>query len=113
MTNKELKYLEDVVLAINEIDSFIGEIKQFKDFNNNVLLRRATEREFEIIGEALRNFKKINVTTEVTNSAEIIGLRNRIVHAYDSVDYERLWSIIINHLPKLKIELETLIKKFE
>ena len=113
MTNKELKYLEDVVLAINDISNFIGDTRQFQVFNENALLKRAIEREFEIIGEAIRNFKSLNSTLEISHSKEIIGLRNRIVHAYDSVDYERIWSIVINHLPKLKVEIESIIKKFE
>ncbi|MFN7239586.1 MAG: HepT-like ribonuclease domain-containing protein [Chitinophagales bacterium] len=40
----------------------------------------------------------------------MIGLRNQVIHAYDNVSDENIWSILINHLPKLKIEIESLIK---
>ena len=50
---------------------------------------------------------------EISNAKEIIGLRNLIIHAYDAVDYEKLWAIVINHIPKLKIEIEQLIKKYD
>ncbi len=91
----------------------IGKEKKFANFNNNKMLRYAVERQFGIIREAIKNFKSINKEIEISNSKEIIGLRNRIVHAYDSIDYERLWAIVVNHIPKLKVEVEELIKKHE
>lgn len=113
MTRRELKYLEDVKLIIEDLSVIVGDEKKFANFNNNKMMRLAVERCFEIIGEAIKNFEKINQEIQITNSKEIIGLRNRIVHAYDSIDYERLWAIVINHIPRLKIEVEELIKKHE
>jgi len=113
MTNAELKYLEDALLAINDIDEIVGAPKLFENFINNKAIKFAVERQFEIIGEAIKNFKKINTTIDITYSKEIIGLRNIISHAYDSIDYPKVWAIVINHLPKLEIEIDALIKKFE
>ncbi len=113
MTNKELKYLEDIFNVISDMEVSIGTDRKFENFNNNKTLRYAVERQFEIIGEAAKNFKNLNKEIEISNVKEIIGLRNLIAHAYDSVDYEKLWAIVINHIPKLKIEIEQLIKKYE
>ncbi|WP_083932833.1 DUF86 domain-containing protein [Gillisia sp. CAL575] len=44
----------------------------------------------------------------MTNAKSIIGLRNQVIHAYDSISDENIWSILINHLPKLKSEIEIL-----
>ena len=109
MSIDELKYLEDILMAIEELEKFIGVDKRFEVFKTSQLLQRAVEREFEIIGEAIKNFKNLNKEIEIKNTKEIIGLRNRIAHAYDSVDYEYLWGIIINHVPKLKQEVASLI----
>ncbi|MEO8760995.1 MAG: HepT-like ribonuclease domain-containing protein [Bacteroidia bacterium] len=113
MTNKELKYLEDVLLAINDINEIVGKPRIFENFVNNKTIRFAVERNFEIIGEAIKNFKKLNNEIDIIYSKQIIGLRNIISHAYDAVDYPRVWSIIINHLPDLEKEVSALIKKFE
>lgn len=113
MTRKELKYLEDIRLAIEDLEEIVGVEKRFDKFYNNIATRRAVERIFEIIGEAVKKFKTLNNEIEISNSREIIGLRNRIVHAYDSVDYEKLWAIVINHIPDLKLEIEELIAKNE
>ena len=55
----------------------------------------------------------MNSEIEIANAREIIGLRNIIAHAYDSVDYPKLWAVIINHIPKLKEEINSLIEKYD
>lgn len=46
---------------------------------------------------------------ELTNARKIVDTRNRIIHGYDTVSDDVIWSIIINHLPKLKQEVNTLL----
>ncbi|MFC4398948.1 DUF86 domain-containing protein [Mariniflexile soesokkakense] len=47
----------------------------------------------------------------MSDAKSIIGLRNQVIHAYDNVSDENIWSILINHLPKLKKEVSTLISE--
>jgi len=42
----------------------------------------------------------------INNAKRIVGLRNQIIHAYYAISDEYIWSIVINHLPKLKEEIE-------
>jgi uncharacterized protein with HEPN domain len=42
--------------------------------------------------------------------AEIVGLRNRLIHGYDSVDFDILWQIVSNDLPPLIEALEKALK---
>ena len=107
MDEKILKSLYDIKLAIEEIDSFfIIEDKMFSNYEKNSLLKRAIERNLEIIGEAVNRILKVNSEFSITNARRISGLRNQIIHAYDSVSDENIWSIVINKLPNLKIEIE-------
>lgn len=48
---------------------------------------------------------------ELKNAKEIINFRNRIIHAYDSIDDTIIWAIKTNHLPELKTEIESLMRK--
>ena len=50
MTNKELKYLEDIFNVISDMEVSIGMDRKFENFNNNKTLRYAVERQFEKIG---------------------------------------------------------------
>ena len=69
------------------------------------MLRRAVEREFGIIGEAMTKILKINENISISSKHLIIGMRNRVIHGYDKIDDEIIWGTIIRHLPKLKSEV--------
>ncbi len=110
MTERQLKLLYDIKIAIDEIGSFFEtESKTYSNYKSNSLLRRAVERNLEIIGEAMNRLIKENPEFTIENAVKIIGLRNQIIHGYDSVSDENIWGIITTHLPKLKSEIDSLI----
>ncbi|NSW93772.1 MAG: DUF86 domain-containing protein [Bacteroidales bacterium] len=112
MTERQLKLLYDVKLAIDEIDSYFEtEAKTYENYRNNSILKRAIERNLEIIGEAVNRIMKDNPEFKIENAKRIIGLRNQIIHGYDSVSDENIWGIITLYLPKLKSEVNSLINK--
>jgi len=61
-----------------------------------------------IIGEALNKLRQTQSGIVIENDKQIIGFRNRLVHAYDSIDNSIVWAIINRHLEKLKVEIEEL-----
>ncbi|MCL6461816.1 MAG: DUF86 domain-containing protein [Flavobacterium micromati] len=87
-------------------DFLVTNGKSFFEYRNNTLLKRGIERNLEIIGEAVNRILKENSNFKIANSKRIIGLRNQIIHSYDNISDENIWSIVINHLPNLKIEIE-------
>ena len=74
------------------------------------MLRRGIEREIEIIGEAMNRILNIDSSIKIVNARKIIDTRNWVIHGYDKVDDVVIWGIISNHLPKLKYEIEKLLK---
>lgn len=111
MNERVLKCLFDIKIAVEEIDSFFKtENRDFENYKGNSLLKRAIERNLEIIGEAMNRILKEDPDFHLENSKRIIGLRNQIIHGYDTVSDESIWGIITNHLPKLKTEIDSLIK---
>lgn len=116
MDERILKWLYDIKLCINEIENFFDEEeKDFFKYRNNVMLKRAIERNLEIIGEAVNRIinRDSSYTVKITNARAIIGLRNQVIHAYDNISDENIWSILTNHLPKLKVEIDRLILENE
>jgi uncharacterized protein with HEPN domain len=111
MEEKIQKWLYDIQFAIEEIESFFVDIpNSFNQYSNNLILKRAVERDLEIIGEAVNRILKVNPNFPLKNARKIIGLRNQIIHAYDNISDENIWAIIQKHLPTLKIEINTLIE---
>ena len=86
--------------------------KTFSDYLADDMLRSAIERKLGIIGEAFVKLEEAD-PAQVENFPElrkIIGLRNRIVHGYDSLDEELVWDVVQNRLPVLQTQVENLLE---
>lgn len=103
--------LYDIISSIEEIESYFEEKpKVFSEYKNDIKTKRAVERNIEIIGEAVNRILKADPKYQIENARNIIGTRNRIIHNYDNITDEMIWSIIINNLPKLKTEIAEKLK---
>ena len=103
-------WLADIKQAIIEINEFLPDQKNFYRFKNDLKTKRAIERNVEIIGEAANRILKQSPDVQITDIKKIIDTRNRIIHGYDSVSDEIIWSIVVKYLPKLEEEISTLLK---
>jgi uncharacterized protein with HEPN domain len=85
--------------------------KSFADFDTDVLLRSAVERQFEIIGEALSNLVKIDPVSaaKITELRDVVAFRNILIHGYAVIDNERVWRVVQEDLPRLQSELSALL----
>lgn len=80
------------------------------DLDEDRLLNLALVRLLEIVGEAANRVpKKVCIRYPGIPWPEIIGLRNRLVHGYDEVDFDILWEIIIRDLPLLIEAVEKIL----
>jgi len=112
MDERILKWLYDIKDAIAEIESYFEDIpRDFNLYKSNTILKRAVERDLEIIGEAVNRIIKQAPDFPLDNAKRIVGLRNQIIHAYDNISDENIWAILSKHLPKLKVEVTALIEK--
>lgn len=110
MNEKIKKYLEDIQNAISEIEITLNERgKSYNIFLQDFVFRKFIERNIEIIGEATNRILKIDPNIQISSSRKIVDTRNYIIHSYDSLLPDILWSIVINHLPKLKTEVLLLL----
>jgi uncharacterized protein with HEPN domain len=104
------KRLLDALTACQAIETFVADLT-FVDYERNLMLRSAAERQFEIIGEALHQAEGDDpeVTGRLPELHRIVGMRNRIIHGYDSVDDELLWQTIQHNIPRLREHLEQIL----
>ena len=110
MDRKQRKYLFDILSSIIEIESFMADRpKEYATFCNDTLFRRGVERNIEIMGEAMNQLLKLNPNVNITSARKIVDTRNFVIHAYDSLRPDILWAIVVNHIPLLKQEVETLL----
>jgi uncharacterized protein with HEPN domain len=110
MDNDIKTWLYDILQSINEIYSYYdNKPRIFEEYVSDIKTKRAIERDLEIIGEAANRILKKDKDFKLDNVEKIIGTRNRIIHGYDKISDDLIWSIVINHLPKLKDEVTGLL----
>lgn len=109
-----LTYLQDVLDAINDMQScFVDFPNRYDLFEKDIMRKCVVERKTEIMGEAINRIRKADPSVEIPNARAIIDTRNRIIQAYDNVQPEFLWSLIVRHIPELKKDIERIIAEYE
>jgi uncharacterized protein with HEPN domain len=113
LKNKDIRdYLNDIIGAAVKIQEFTQGITSYNEFIRNDMLLSAVIRKFEIIGEAIKKVP-IDIREKYNNISwkNIAGARDRLIHGYDDIDYEILWDTVINDIPRLKSDIEKIIKE--
>jgi len=104
------KYLRDIldaaVLAVGFVDG-----KSFADYESDILIRSAVERQLTILCEAMAQLDHHHkeVTAQITDRDAIIGMRIVLVHRYADLDNRRVWDTIALSLPVLIEEVGHLL----
>ena len=95
MSPRTPKYLEDIKDACEFILEVTHNISLI-EFEQDRIRRQAVERNFEIIGEALRRISNEDINTfhMIPDCRRIISFRNILAHAYDGIDTKIVWQII-------------------
>jgi uncharacterized protein with HEPN domain len=81
-------------------------------FLRDELLKRAFARSLEIIGEAVRHIPdSVRQQFPGVEWHAIAGMRNRLVHVYYAVDYEFVWNAVVNYVPSLVENVESILAR--
>jgi uncharacterized protein with HEPN domain len=104
------KRILDAYRACRAIDSFTSGLA-FEDFERSMLIRSAVERQFEIVGEALGRAREADpsLVDALPVLPKIVGLRNRLIHGYDSVDDQIVWDLVRTKIKPLAGDLAQLL----
>ena len=110
MNNQTRKRVFDAVQACLAIEQFT-EGTDFAGYMDNAMMRAAVERQLEIIGEALNlaTYADESLEEVLPEVRQIIGMRNRIIHGYDSVDHMIVWDVVQVKILPLRQSLEQLL----
>lgn len=110
MRRRLLKLLEDIRSSASAIRDYTRSLSE-SDYLDNSLVRRAVEREFEIIGEAMNRLSREfpDIANRITGSRQIVGFRNVLAHGYDIVEHDEVWTTIADDVPRLLVEVQALM----
>ncbi len=111
MKRDSLVFINHIRDEIDKIIKSMNNITKNK-FKKDNLLKDATIRRIEIIGEAIKNipseFRKKYPNVEWKG---IAGIRDKMIHYYFGVDFKTVWDVIKQDIPKLKIQIKEIINK--
>ncbi len=112
MTNEKDQWrLSHIMEAIENIEEFVKDIDK-KNFLENLQLQAALVRMFKIIGEAANNLSsQFLAEHKEIKWRDVIGMRHAIVHDYFEVNLEVVWDTIKVDIPKLKLQINKLLKQ--
>ncbi|MGO2037594.1 MAG: HepT-like ribonuclease domain-containing protein [Brevibacterium sp.] len=106
-------HLWDASEAAKLIQEFSSHKSSLAEFQSDLIIRSAIERQLEVLGEALNRLRRDDADTgsRVPEIDKIIGMRNILAHEYGAIDYEIVWSAATTRVPKLIPVLEELVKE--
>ncbi len=110
---KYVDFIIDILDCVENINLITLNIS-FEEFENSKTIYPATERYFEIMGEAANRIPDyLQEQYHDVPWREVIGMRNIIIHAYDHVIPDILWKTIKLNLPPLKESLSRMLIDLE
>ncbi len=111
MTRNSKKYLFDMLKAIQDIEeTHLSEISSQREYeSSSSTIKRAVERELQIIGEAAYRLKQMDV--KLTQTDSLINRRNTIIHQYDGFQPRTIWNFITYQMPAIKEEVSGLLNE--
>ena len=113
MNLDDLQRAKHIKLAIEYIEKFVENL-DIQEFENDILVKSATERQLMIVGEASNHIsEEIKQQYPNINWRGIRGFRNIVVHEYFGSSTNILWSVVVKELPKLKIVIQQIINQLE
>lgn len=106
-------FVRDIIDAMESIEGFIGNMTLDK-LRKDEKTSSAVLRKFEIIGEAAKYMpKEIKDKYKDIPWKSMVGMRDRLIHAYFGIDYNLVWSAIKSEIPKLKPQLKKMLSQLE
>ncbi len=112
--NSTAGYIWDALTAAQNVGLIVANVP-IERYIGDLLVESATERQIEIVGEALRNLRRVDedLAARIPHVHKIIGMRNVLVHGYAQVDSSIVWTAATMDVSDLIPVLEALLGESE
>lgn len=111
--HNDIVYIKHILDAIEDIENSVNNLSR-KEFEENKDVKDAAIRRLEVIGEAAKNISnKLKEYYPDIAWKKMTGARDRMIHAYFSVDLDIVWEIVKKDLPQLKKKIQKIKEELE
>ncbi len=106
---RDKAFILDALIFAQRIVDFTGDMDE-DIFANDLKTQAAVLYQISILGEAMKRISpEFKQQHPEIAYREIIGMRNKLVHDYDNINIQLVWSVIQTNIPELIAQLETII----
>ncbi|MFQ5910850.1 MAG: DUF86 domain-containing protein [Thermoplasmata archaeon] len=106
-------YVQDIIESITRIEDYTRNVTE-EEFYENTQVQDAVLRRLEIMGEAVKNIP--DETKERHKGIpwkEIAGLRDILIHGYFGVNLKRIWKVVKEDIPELRVRILEVKREIE
>ena len=113
MSNEFLDYVEDIADAMDKAEILLMGVT-YDQFEADFRINFAVVRALEIVGEATKRLP-MTLRAQYPNIPwkQMAGMRDRIIHGYDTVDLEIVWDVVKHDIPKIKPQIQQILNDYE
>ena len=113
MSNEFLDYVEDILDAMEKAEILLDNVS-YDQFEADFRINFAVVRALEIVGEATKRLP-LALRDEYPNIPwrEMAGMRDRIIHGYDTVNLRIVWDTVRNRIPIVKPQIQQILMDYE
>ena len=112
MSNEFLDYVEDIIDAMEKAEIMLEGV-EFKEFTDDFRINFVVVRALEIVGEATKRLP-MSLREQYPDIPwkRMAGMRDRIIHGYDAIDYEVVWDAVKQEIPETKPQLQQILADY-
>jgi uncharacterized protein with HEPN domain len=113
MSREFLDFIEDILDGMNKAEALLEGVS-YSRFETDFRINFAVVRALEIIGEAAKRLPDdLRQRYPDIPWKGMAGMRDRIIHGYDNVDFQIVWEVIKRDIPQIKPKIELILKEYE
>lgn len=112
MSDEFLDHIEDILDAMHKAEMAISGV-DYQQFADDFMINFVVARALEIVGEATKR-----LPLEVRDAypdipwRNMAGMRDRIIHGYDNVDFQIMWDVVTQEVPQVKPLLQQILADY-
>jgi uncharacterized protein with HEPN domain len=113
MSNEFLDYVEDILDAMEKAEALIENVT-YDQFAADFRINFAVVRALEIVGEATKRLPSaLREAYPDIPWREMAGMRDRIIHGYDTVDLRIVWDTTRYRIPTVKPQVQQILLDYQ
>jgi uncharacterized protein with HEPN domain len=113
MSDEFLDYIEDIVDAMHKAEFAIAGV-DYRQFAADFMINFVVARALEIVGEATKRLPlELREAYPDIPWRNMAGMRDRIIHGYDNLDFRIMWDVVTQDIPQLKPQLQQILADYK